>query len=309
VPYSAAAAALSIVAAVPFFTFPPIDVGLPIQPFGTIVFAGVAIGAVVLRAYGLRHGLDERDLGNLTLWIIVTGFVGAHLLDVVLYDRAEWAHDPLLPLKLWAGISSYGGFLGGAIGYALFVRAKRLPAGVVADTVVLGLLVAFSIGRIGCTLIHDHVGHATSFWLGTDYPRDELAKRHLLSAFPGAGEVVRAHNLGMYELLYLIPVNALVLWLAFRRPHALLPGGIAALTALLYAPVRFFLEFLRLELTDPKNFGLTFAQWGSIAAFAVAAFVLFRTREPLRTRPEEPPGLARGPAGKRRPHDRRRSKH
>jgi hypothetical protein len=38
-----------------------------------------------------------------------------------------------------------------------------------------------------------------------------------------------------------------------------------------YAPVRFFLDFLRPEETDPRYLGLTFAQWISILAFASAA--------------------------------------
>ena len=46
------------------------------------------------------------------------------------------------------------------------------------------------------------------------------------------------------------------------------------LTGLLYAPVRFFLDFLRPEDSDPRHAGLTFAQWASILAFGVAIYVL-----------------------------------
>ena len=64
-----------------------------------------------------------------------------------------------------------------------------------------------------------------------------------------------------------MPVNALVLWLAFRPGEKRLAtrGLIAVLTGMLYAPVRFFLDFLRPEETDPRYLGLTFAQWASIA--------------------------------------------
>jgi prolipoprotein diacylglyceryltransferase len=82
--------------------------------------------------------------------------------------------------------------------------------------------------------------------------------------------VIRAHNLGLEELLYLIPVNVLVLWLAFRRRRALPAGMLAALAAMLYAPVRFGLEHWRLASSDPPYAGLTFAQWCSIAVFAIA---------------------------------------
>ena len=45
---------------------------------------------------------------------------------------------------------------------------------------------------------------------------------------------------------------------------------------MLYAPVRFFLDFLRPEDTDPRYIGLTFAQWASFLAFGAAAYVAFK---------------------------------
>ncbi|HET9993429.1 MAG TPA: hypothetical protein VFQ65_33060, partial [Kofleriaceae bacterium] len=47
-------------------------------------------------------------------------------------------------------------------------------------------------------------------------------------------------------------------------------GLLAALAAMLYAPVRFGLEHWRLASSDPPYGGLTFAQWCSLAVFAIA---------------------------------------
>jgi len=49
-------------------------------------------------------------------------------------------------------------------------------------------------------------------------------------------------NLGLIELLYLIPVNIVILYLAFRPTKRLPAGFIAVFTGVLYAPFRFFLE-------------------------------------------------------------------
>jgi len=255
----------------PFFTLPWPDLGIPIQQFGVIVAIGMIIGATVLRRYAARHEVRDDDVRGLLTWVIVSGFAGMHVFDVLLYQRAELARDPLLLLRFWDGISSWGGFVGGAIGYAWFVRRRRLAWGLMADTAIVGLVVAFSIGRIACSVVHDHVGAATDFALGIDYPRAFLAQHGLLAEFAGhTGPVIRAHNLGLYELLYLIPVNIVVLGLAFGRRR--LPAGfLAVLAGALYAPVRFFLEYLRLDTSDPRYGGLTFAQWCSIAAFAAAA--------------------------------------
>jgi phosphatidylglycerol---prolipoprotein diacylglyceryl transferase len=271
--------------ALPFLKPPsPIDIGVPIQVFGMIVAGGVLIGAYLLRRYAEWHGVSDEHIRGITGWITVAGFLGAHEFDVLMYqwDRISepWGIWPVshwpLPIRFWDGISSYGGFVGGAIGFALYVWWKRLPVRLFADIAIVGLMPAFSIGRIGCTVVSDHIGAAVdrTKWyaaLAMDYPRN-LNMAHLAEHYPGTSEYIRAWNLGLIEFLYLVPVNAVLLWLAFRtkkRPNA---GLIAVAAGLLYSPVRFLLDFLRPEETDPRHFGLTFAQWAAIAAFGIAAY-------------------------------------
>lgn len=265
--------------ALPFISLPTLHLGIPIQPFGVIVATGVLIGAEVMRRYALRHGVEEDDLRGLTAWVVICGFLGAHVFDVLAYERDRWLGapgvkaEPLLIIKVWDGISSYGGFVGGGLGYAFYNWWKRLTYGFWADATVAGLLLGFSIGRIGCTLVHDHIGRATDFVLGVDYPKSELYARHVLEELHRNEAVIRCHNMAMYELMYLIPVNVLVLYLAFQRKRRLPAGFIAVLTGLLYAPVRFFLEFWRLNESDQRYFGLTFAQYASIGFFVLAGYV------------------------------------
>ena len=172
------------------------------------------------------------------------------------------------------------------MGFAFFVWWKRLPARLMADIAIVGLLPAFSIGRIGCTVVSDHVGAAVDptkwyAFLAMDYPRygDAVMSNsgiaHLAQLNPGTSPIIPAWNLGFIELLYLIPVNALILYLAFRRKRP--PAGLlVALTGVLYAPVRFFLEYLRPETSDPRYLGMTFAQWSSLLAFGAAAYLAIR---------------------------------
>lgn len=273
------ALALTMASAIPFFRLGELDVGLPIQAFGVIVAIGVLIGAGVLRRYAEWHGVSDDHIRGITGWVTVTGFIGAHVFDVLAYQWDDFVKEPILILQVWKGISSYGGFLGGAAGFFFYVWWKRLPGRLFADVTILGLLVAFSIGRIGCTVVSDHIGAAVdpTKWyaaLAMDYPR-HLNLGGLATQYPGTSEYIRAWNLGLIEFLYLVPVNLFILWYAFRsskRPNA---GMITVLTGVLYAPVRFFLDFLRLTDTDPRYFGLTFAQWASILAFGGAvAFAL-----------------------------------
>lgn len=295
--YALAIAASSL----PFFHMGQISDTIPIQTFGLIVAIGVLIGASLLRRYAEWHGIDDDRIRGLLGWVTVCGFLGAHEFDMIAYNwdkigdhtivnPASWWPGFLpvglypsnwpLPLKIWEGISSYGGFIGGALGFAFYVWWKRLPVRLYADITIVGLLPAFSIGRIGCTVVSDHIGAAVDpakwySFLAMDYPR-HLNLGHLAEHYPGTGATITAWNLGLIEFLYLIPINALILWLAFRPDKRLNAGFITVLTGLLYAPVRFFLDFLRPEDSDPRHLGLTFAQWASILAFGVAAYALMR---------------------------------
>jgi len=279
---------------VPFFQLGSLDVGIPIQAFGVIVAAGVLIGASLMRRYSEWHGVSDEHIRGLTGWITVTGFLGAHIFDVVAYQWDKFMKDPILMLKVWDGISSYGGFLGGAMGFALYVWWKRRPVRLMADMAIVGLLPAFSIGRIGCTVVSDHVGGAVdpSKWyaaLAMDYPRtlNMEAVQQMVAEAGRTGNIlvdyvtqrfipIKLWNLGLIELLYLIPVNLLILWLAFRSTKRPPAGLIVVLTGVLYAPVRFFLDYLRPENSDPRHLGLTFAQWASILAFGVSVYAASR---------------------------------
>jgi phosphatidylglycerol:prolipoprotein diacylglycerol transferase len=265
------------------------DVGIPIQAFGVIVAVGVLIGASLLRRYAEWHGVEDVKIRELTGWVTICGFLGAHFFDSIAYEWTRLEQDPILLLKLWDGISSFGGFIGGSLGFAFYVWWKRLPVRLMADIAVVGLLPAFTIGRIGCTTVSDHVGALVDpdkwyAFLSVDYSGDFLRGTGLFGDEPlGAHHL--AWNLGLIEFLYLALVNLLVLWLAFRpsrqqdkpwtqgRPNA---GLLAVLTGVMYAPVRFFLDFLRPEGKDPRYFELTFAQWASILAFAVSVYAVVR---------------------------------
>jgi phosphatidylglycerol---prolipoprotein diacylglyceryl transferase len=297
--FSMSAAVTAATTGLPYFHLGSLDVGVPIQAFGMLVAAGVLIGAALLRRYAEWHGVRDEEIRGLITWLLISGFLGAHEFDVIAYqwDRigdstvvqpagwwflpeSLWPSNWPLALRIWDGISSYGGFIGGSLGFVIYVWWKRLPVRLFADIGIVGLLPAFSIGRLGCTVVSDHIGAAvdTDRWyafLAMDYPR-KLNLSHLAEAYPGTSEFIRAWNLGFVEFLYLVPLNVVVLWLAFRPTRRPPAGFIIALTGVLYAPVRFFLDYLRPEDTDPRYLGMTFAQWSSILAFGISIYAARR---------------------------------
>ena len=56
------------------------------------------------------------------------------------------------------------------------------------------------------------------------------------------------------------------------------PGIYLATVALLYAPVRFFLDFWRLSELNPRTFGLVFSQYASVVLLAIGICLFLRMR-------------------------------
>ena len=128
-----------------------------LKPFGTLVALGAYTGTLLALRQARRLGVSERATLSFTLWVAVTSFVLAHALDSILYYPRAVLEDPWLVLRLWEGLSSFGGFAGALVGGALFRFRHRVPILPYADIVASAFPVSWTFGRLGCSFAHDHL--------------------------------------------------------------------------------------------------------------------------------------------------------
>lgn len=253
----------------PYVHLPEIDIlGLPIHWFGILVATGVLVGIWLARRRAPLHGIARDQLESFINWMLAGGFIGAHVLDTIFYHPDELVKRPWSLLFIWEGLSSFGGFTGALIGVILWklIRHGGKPILPFADLIISVFPIAWIFGRMGCAVVHDHKGRAVDH------------ATILTVAFPDGPH----YDLGALEMLYAIFISAVVM-LFWRKPQP--SGWYLGLVCTLYAPVRFALDFLRLETGptgDPRYFGFTPAQW---AAVALGVFgVIMLTRAALRRR-------------------------
>lgn len=232
-----------------------------IKPFGALVAFGVYAGVMLAARMARKRGIPPDAMSRFMFWVLAFAFVCGHVLDAVFYHPDKVLSDPLSLIRLWDGLSSFGGFIGAALGVLAFklrYKVKRvLPF---ADTMAAAFPVGWTFGRMGCAVVHDHPGMRSDLWFAV--------------AFKGGGRF----DLGLYEMFFAAIVAIVCLVLARKaRP----PGFFLGLTMLVYAPVRFALDFLRAEPgqavgADPRYFMLTPAQWGSFAMVAAGFALLYQ---------------------------------
>lgn len=241
---------------IPYFHQPSLSLGpISIHAFGALVTIGIFISLFLIRQRAQFLGLDLALSKRMTIWILVIGFIMAHIFDRIAYFPGETFNDPLSLLRIMGGISSFGGFLGGVIGAILFIWTSKIgyERWYYFDLVAYASPVGWFLGRMGCFVAYDHPGIPTTFFLGQIY----------------SDGVVR-HNLGLEEALYTLPMAIIFLVLGHKKTRP--AGFFIGLLSVLYAPVRFFLDFMRIG--DARYFGLTPGQYSSIVLLIFGVWIL-----------------------------------
>jgi phosphatidylglycerol:prolipoprotein diacylglycerol transferase len=274
---------------IPYFPQPEVHLFGPItvHAFGAIVALSVIVGWQMAVARSRTKGLDPGLFQDLLSYVVLSGFVVAHLYSVLAYFPRKAMEDPLLLLKIWEDISSFGGFAGGLLGLWLFFRFKARDVDAAArlrylDVIAFVFVFAWAIGRFACTVAHDHPGTVTTFPLGISLKSPE-ARNYIASFYREAGRLAELpppvelarmsfHDLGWYEFLYMACLMVPAFLVLDRKPRP--PAFFLIAFPLLYVPARFFLDFLRIG--DVRYYGLTPGQYAGMAVFLAAVCPMLR---------------------------------
>ncbi len=250
----------ALLAVLPYITVP--DRLGPIHPFGILVAIGVAVGFRLASQRARTLGHDMARFDSHVTWTVATGFVLSHVLDTVFYHPDLLLRQPWEIVMLHHGLSSFGGFVGGVLGFVAYGRRHRLDLWRSADAIAFGLPTGWLFGRMGCATVHDHPGARSWSPLAVDWPGGPR------------------FDLGLLELL-LVPVLIAGVALVARRTTR--PGSLITALALLYPPIRFPLDFLRASAAeggDVRYLGLTSGQYASMGLFAIGVGLLLRRPAP-----------------------------
>jgi len=237
--------------------------GFPISTFGVMMAVGFLVSAWIVSRRLAEYGLDPEFSSTILIYAMIGGVLGSKLYFAV--DESLRSGQPFFALLFSrAGITWYGGLIGGALLVTVATRLHGLPTRVISSCVATAAPFGQACGRIGCFLVGDDYGKPTDLPWAIAFPE-------------GAPPTdLPVHPTQLYEVAWLLMVGAL-LWRR-RRASPFLFGEYLAAAAV----GRFAIEFVRVN--QPLALGLTQPQWIAIGLFTLGGigWLYFRSRpEPL----------------------------
>ena len=224
--------------------------GYPISTFGVMMAVGFLVAAWHTGVRLREYGLDPEIASTILLYAMVGGVVGSKLYFAV--DEGLRTGVPFSELLFSrAGITWYGGLIGGTIAVLVGCWIHGWPVRIISSCVAGAAALGQACGRIGCFLVGDDYGRPTDLPWGVAFPE---------GAPPTQDPV---HPTQLYEVAWLLGVAAL-LWHRRRRSPFLF-GEYLALNGL----GRFFIEMLRIN--PEVALGLTQPQWIGVALLVLGS--------------------------------------
>ena len=209
-----------------------------IYSYGFTLAIAVLISLSLLLQEARRQGFNKDVILDLGIVLLIAGIVGARFLYVVL-NSAYFLKNPQEIIMIHhGGLAILGGLFFGVLAVEVFVKKKGLSFLRIADLLVPFVVLAHSIGRIGC------------FFNGCCYG--------IPSRF---GFYFPVHDAVLLPTQLIASLSLLILFGVLRsiqsRQHK--AGVVFAMYVILYSLLRFFIEFIRFD--SPRIFfGLTIFQ-------------------------------------------------
>ncbi len=217
-----------------------------IHTYGLLLAAAFIAGIWVTSRNAKRAGINPDLAWNLGLVVIFSALVGAKIL-LVLSDFEYYSQNAREIFSLSTLRSTgvyYGGLLLALAAAAWYLVKNRLPAWQMADLAAPGIALGQAIGRLGCLSAGCCFGKPTHMPWGITFTSKY--------AYNNVGVTLNTplHPTQIYESL---AAFALFLFLTWRLSKKHMTGQIILEYLILYAVLRFAIEFFR---NDERGFVL-----------------------------------------------------
>lgn len=225
--------------------FPGTSFAIP--TYYLVVSVSIILGCLWFLKRAIQERMPRLIAIDLTLVVLVAGFIGARLLHVFYEDPTYYYENPWNVLKIWNGGFVYlGGMILAAMAAALFCDLKREPFWMWADLAAPPAAMTYALGRIGCFLNGCCYGRECVLpW--AVYMGD--AHRHPTQLYATLWE--------LFTVLVLLMIEKLT---SMQRRHRT-PGTIWSVWLIFHGTGRLIMEQFRVDPRGPDLLGSSIGSW------------------------------------------------
>ena len=236
-----------VLAAIPYTTFPTIDLGfVSLRTFGLVVAVRGPRRGVARRP--LRRGVPASRATSPTAWPCAWSSPASSA-------RASPGWSPTSTTSTRRSTPSPSGRAGCSspaassfaviAGYPIYHHWNRLTRWHSLDGYAYGLAIGLGIGRIGCYAVGEHFGGQTSFPLAVRFDGGSVREPFLGTTTLEPGMVF--HQTALYELIYMVVLFLLLTYVLYGRKQRPGPGTAVAIFCAYYGVARFASDLLRVN--------------------------------------------------------------
>ncbi len=239
---------------------------IPVRAYALCILAGILVAIWVGNRRWLARGGAPGVVGDIAVWAVPFGIVGARLYHVATDFESYFGPgaNPLDAVKIWeGGLGVWGAIAMGVLGGWIGAKRRGVPLPPLADALAPGIVLAQAIGRFGNWFNQELFGRPTDLPWGLEIDPQFRPGQY--------AQVETFHPTFLYEALWCVVVALILVWAdrRFRMGH----GRVFALYVALYTMGRSYIETLRV---DPARevLGLRVNVWTSVVLFAGAVIYI-----------------------------------
>ncbi len=259
-----------------------------IRFYGIILMLGAVAGGWLATRESKRRGYDPEVVWDLLVYLIIGGVIGARLWHIFTPSVSALVPDPVTGklvnpyfvggtihildiLSIWkGGLGIPGVIIGGMLALFLYCRDHKFSFPEWTDIAAPSIALGQAIGRWGNFFNQELYGAPTNLpWKIYIDPDHRLL---------GYQDVSYYHPLFFYESVLDLANMFFLLWLSRRYSDRMKTGDLFLVYLITYPTVRFFLEFLRLDVSHVAGVDINQVAAG-VVAICSAVFLIWRHRQ------------------------------
>jgi len=242
------------------------DLGIiKIYYYSFFFIIAVLLGLFLIGKFAKKAKLDPGQVDNLIFYLFIFGLVGARLYHVIFYNLNYFTIYPWQIFYFWqGGIAIQGAIIGCIITLYFYSQKHHLNFWQYSDVFVLPLILGQAIGRFGNYFNQELYGQPTALPWGI--PINPL---HRLSGYEN---FIYYHPIFFYEAILNLFLFIILLFLFYKKN--LKEGSLTLIYLIGYSVIRFFMEFLRIELVV-TIYGFRFSQIVCLLIIFISTVIFF----------------------------------